>query len=108
MKTITSSLFLAMSLLFCASASAGTQTGQITLISVRASDGLVYFYLAGQASGRPQCAANTTYWMIKAESTIAGKQQLAQLLAARATGRRSPLSARTHASDGATAKTLTP
>src|SRR5438445_7782381 len=85
MKNIVSSLLVAMSL-SCVNAFAGTQSGQITALLKRASDGLIYLYLSGQATGRPPCAANTTYWMVKDENSVTGKQQLAMLMAARATG----------------------
>ena len=65
---------------------AGTQQGFVTYLYVRASDGLVYFYLSGTPKDRPACAQNTTYWMIRDENSTAGKQQLAQLLTAYASG----------------------
>jgi hypothetical protein len=69
-----------------AQAYAGSQTGQVTQIVKRASDGLIYINMTGQASGRPQCAAAQFYWMIKDENSVTGKQQLAMLMMARATG----------------------
>ncbi|MBL8339747.1 MAG: hypothetical protein JNM97_23480 [Rhodoferax sp.] len=70
------------------SAFAGEEVGQVTNLSVRASDGLVYFWLGGgSATGRPACATNP-YWVIKSETSSAGKQQLAMLLTAKATGKR--------------------
>lgn len=63
---------------------AGSQTGKITQLFVRASDGLVYFVLSGPAFGKPACAIQP-YWMIKDENAAAGKRQLALLLTARAT-----------------------
>ncbi len=72
--------------LFTASAwAAGTQTGQVTKIQIRASDGLVWFNMNGTAAGHPPCAFYN-YWMIKDENSNAGKQQLTQLLAARSSG----------------------
>jgi len=68
-----------------APAMAGSQTGQVTQILKRANDGLIYIYMTGQGSGRPSCAANTTYWMVKDENSVTGKQQLALLMSARAT-----------------------
>lgn len=62
---------------------AGSQTGKVTQLIVRASDGLVYFFLSGPASGRPECATQP-YWMIKDENSAAGKRQLALLLTVRA------------------------
>lgn len=64
---------------------AGTQTGHVVHIHVRASDGLVYVILDGALSNRPACAT-INYWMIKNENSTSGKQQLAQLLAAKASG----------------------
>ena len=64
---------------------AGTQTGQVTMVMVRASDGLVWFNMNGKATGHPSCAFYN-YWMIKNENSNAGKQQLTQLLTARASG----------------------
>ena len=80
-------ILLVFFLFFCIGipAMAGSQTGQVISVQVRASDGLVWFYLSGTPSGRPSCATNT-YWMILNENSVAGKQQLAQLLTARATG----------------------
>jgi len=68
------------------SAFGGEQTGQITLLLTRASDGLVYFYMSEAPTGRPACATQP-YWMIKDENSAAGKRQLAVLLMARATGK---------------------
>src|SRR5712672_1571144 len=78
-------LFLCVFLSY-ASTFAGTQTGQVTTIRKRASDGLIYFYLSGVHSGAPSCAGSHDYWMIKDENSNTGKQQLAILLAARASG----------------------
>lgn len=64
----------------------GTQTGQVSLITVRASDGLVLIELTGSASNKPACAP-FTYWIIKDEASLAGKQHLALLMEAKATGR---------------------
>lgn len=79
--------FLFAVLCFCAPvlALAGTQTGHIVHLHVRASDGLVYVILDGPVSGRPACAT-INYWMIKNETSSTGKQQLAQLLSARVSG----------------------
>ena len=68
-------------------AHAGSQTGTITNVNVRASDGLIVVYLGGAASGRPACAASQPYWIIKSETSTAGKQQLAQIMLAQATGK---------------------
>jgi hypothetical protein len=63
----------------------GTQTGTITYLTVRDSDGLTYFNLTGASSGKPACATQA-YWMIKNETTEAGKKIYALLLAAQASG----------------------
>lgn len=66
---------------------AGTQTGIIDVLYVRASDGLVWFTLTGVAkSSSPACAKNQ-FWMIKDENSATGKRQYAQLLAAQISGR---------------------
>jgi hypothetical protein len=68
-------------------AHAGTQVGTIEYVRVRTSDGLVYFALNGPAKvGSPACAA-LGYWIIRDESSNAGKQQYAMLLAAQLAGR---------------------
>jgi hypothetical protein len=66
---------------------AGMQQGFITSLFIRASDGLVYFYLNGTPKERPSCAKALKYWMIQDENSTAGKQQLAQLLTAYASGK---------------------
>jgi hypothetical protein len=68
-------------------ANAGTQTGTITNLITRDSDGLVYVYLTGSASGRPACAAGTQYWMIPNETSDSGKRMYASLLAAQMASR---------------------
>jgi hypothetical protein len=71
----------------CAGAHAGTQTGTVTQVNVRSTDGLVYVYLSGTASGRVTCASATAYWIIKDETSTSGKQQIAELMLASATGK---------------------
>jgi len=81
--------------LFCASLSsaiAGSQTGQVTDIYTRASDGLVYVELSGVHANRPDCAAQHSYWMIRDEKSLTGKQQLALLMQAQATGQQVTIS----------------
>lgn len=64
---------------------AGTQTGLVTEIAVRAADGLVTFKLSNSAGyTRPACASLTSYWIIRDENSEAGKRQLALLMMARA------------------------
>lgn len=62
---------------------AGEQTGKISKIIVRASDNLHYFILEGGSVNKPACAL-ATYWMIKDESSAAGKTQISMLLSAHA------------------------
>jgi len=70
----------------CVPAFAGSQTGQVSKVVIRASDGLVYFFMDGPSTARPACVSNMLYWMIRDENSTAGKRQLAALLAARASG----------------------
>ncbi len=64
---------------------AGTQTGLVTSYGVRASDGLIHFYLAGSHDGRPGCASQQPYWIVKDENSNTGKRQLALLMLAQST-----------------------
>lgn len=65
-------------------AHAGSVTGRVDQIWVRASDNLIYFTIKdGAASGKPACA-KLGYWMIKDENSMTGKHQLSVLLAAQA------------------------
>ena len=75
----------ALALVTTVSAHAGGQTGRIKTLTIRASDGLVYFVLDGTRSERAACGTGD-YWIIKDENSAAGKRQLAVLLAARASG----------------------
>ena len=68
-----------------ASAFVSSQTGQVTQLIIRSSDGLVYFYLSGNLSARPACALGG-YWMVKDENSPSGKRQVAALIAARLSG----------------------
>ncbi len=65
---------------------AGTQSGTINALHIRASDGLIYFTLNGPKTGSPACA-QVAYWMVKDENSAAGKRQYAALLAASAAGK---------------------
>jgi hypothetical protein len=70
-------------------AQASSQTGRVADLVVRSSDGLIYLNLEGPArEGRPPCASNHAYWMIRDENSGTGKRQYAMLLTAKATGRR--------------------
>lgn len=73
--------------MFSEAAFAGSQTGKVTNIIVRQSDGLHYFYMSGTGENRPDCAASHTYWMIKDENSTVGKTQFSMLLTAYASGR---------------------
>jgi hypothetical protein len=66
-------------------AHAGTQSGTITGLVNRTSDGLLFFYLSGPASGKASCAT-APYWVIKDENSNTGKRLLAMLLTAKVTG----------------------
>jgi hypothetical protein len=66
---------------------AGTQTGTVENLYLRASDGLVYFFLKGSVKSASPACALVGYWMIKDENSAAGKRQYAALLAAQASGR---------------------
>ena|SRR5688572_21149118 len=67
--------------------SAGTQTGTVSYVTVRASDGLVFFRMVGGTkTGAPACATGD-YWIIRDENSNAGKQQYTMLLAAQASGK---------------------
>lgn len=66
--------------------SAGTQTGTVGDVRVRATDGLHYFYISGQPSNRASCASGTTYWMIRDEESQAGKTQMSMIIAAKMAG----------------------
>ncbi len=80
-------VFLIMLLAVSFNVSAGSQTGTVDYIIVRASDGLVYFTLKGGAlNARPSCAT-IGYWMIKDENSSSGKLQYAMILSAHASGK---------------------
>ena len=64
---------------------AGSEGGQVKNVLIRASDGLVYVELSGTAENKPSCATHS-YWMIKDEKSLTGRQQLAALLLAQANG----------------------
>lgn len=71
--------------LFFNCASASQQTGQITTIVKRASDGLTYLWMNGSRTSKPGCAAGS-YWIVANENSDAGKQQIAMLTAAKLSG----------------------
>lgn len=67
---------------------AGTQTGQVKFVNVRASDGLITFGIVGGTKTSAQsCNATDQYWAIRNEDSNAGKQQYAMLMSAQASGK---------------------
>jgi hypothetical protein len=79
-------LFLVIGLAMSSVCVAGFQGGTVNTIFVRASDGLIYFTLNGEAKIDSPSCAQRSYWMIKDENSNAGKQQYQILLAAQASG----------------------
>ena len=67
-------------------AHAGLQEGIITNVSIRASDHLIYFEMAGTTATKPACAKNS-YWIIQDENSLTGKQQLTSILLAWSMGK---------------------
>ena len=73
-------------LLTSAGAFASHQSGKVTRIIIRDSDGLIYFYMDGaREGGKPACATHP-YWMIRNENSETAKRQLAILMSARMSG----------------------
>ncbi|MCW0386945.1 MULTISPECIES: hypothetical protein [Xanthomonas] len=68
-------------------ASASRVTGTIKDLYVRSTDGVHYVVVNGTPSQRPTCAGNTTYYMIRDETSDVGKAQLAMLLSAYMAGK---------------------
>src|SRR5690606_14911600 len=66
---------------------AGTQTGKVDNIIVRASDGLIYFVVTGGSKVNSPDCARIGYWIIKDEHSNAEKQQYSMLLSAHASGK---------------------
>jgi hypothetical protein len=64
-----------------AQAQPNTQAGHVIALVVRASDGLIYFFLDGEPTQRPACASKS-YYMIANESSETGKRQYELLLSA--------------------------
>ena len=67
-------------------AAQSSQTCTVTRIHVRATDGLVYFFVDGPRTTAPACATQA-YWVIGNEASTAGRQQLALLMMAEAAGK---------------------
>lgn len=63
---------------------ASSVTGKVDRIIVRDSDGLVYVTFTGNRTDKPTCAT-ANYMVIKNESSVTGRQQLAILLLAQST-----------------------
>jgi hypothetical protein len=63
------------------------QDGNVFQVRVRAADGLVYVYLDGPRTAPPSCASQA-FWVVGNEASIAGRQQLALLTMAQASGKR--------------------
>jgi hypothetical protein len=80
-------VFAALCLSTSGASYAGTQTGTIATLYVRASDGLVFFVLNGPAIAAGPACASGRYWMLKDENSAAGKRQLAVLIAAQVSGK---------------------
>lgn len=79
-------LFFAILMSSVPQAMAGYETGTVSYIIVRESDGLVYFTLTGGAeTNKPSCATGS-YWMIKDETSTTGMMQYSMLLSAQASG----------------------
>ena len=79
---------IALAGVLVASASfAGNQTGTVQSLTVRDTDGLVSFTLEGGARVQPAPCATQAYWIIRNESSVAGKQLFALLMAAQAAGK---------------------
>lgn len=76
-----------VSVLGLATAQAGGQVnGVVSSVQVRDSDGLIVVFVNGTNTGRPACAASTTYWIIPNENSESGKKLYALLLAAKVSG----------------------
>lgn len=72
-----------LSLAISLPAIAGVQTGKVDTLIARASDNLHLVTLSGgEKTNSPECALRN-YWMIKDESSSAGKSQFSQLLSAK-------------------------
>ncbi|WNO07961.1 hypothetical protein [Teredinibacter sp. KSP-S5-2] len=65
---------------------AGSGSGTVEWVRVRASDNLHYFKLTGAHNSRPNCATNSA-WTIKDENSPAGKTQISILMAAWVSGK---------------------
>jgi hypothetical protein len=78
---------LMTAMVVAANAHAGQGTGTVSRLIVRDSDGLVYVTLSTPPTGRPSCAAASTYWMIPNENSETGKKLYALLLSAQLAGR---------------------
>lgn len=87
-KNVIGCVAVCLPLMFCskdAGAFVSSQTGQVSKLFIRSSDGLIYFFLSGPLSTPAACATGG-YWMIKDENSPTGKRQFALLIAARLAG----------------------
>jgi hypothetical protein len=66
---------------------AGTVTGTVTMVSQRASDGLMVVVINGTNSGRQSCAQAMSCWIVKDENSAVGKGHYTMLLAAQLAGK---------------------
>src|ERR1700741_3190204 len=85
MKSIIFAAFVVILFQMAPSALAGSQTGYITFLEVRDTDGLIYFGLTGTASGKPTCAVFSA-WTLSNENSETGKKLFALLASARVAG----------------------
>lgn len=76
---------LLLSAMLVSPAFAGYQTGTVSKLFIRSSDGLIYFFINGPMVQGAACGGGG-YWIIKDENSATGKRQLAALMAARASG----------------------
>ncbi len=79
MKFVTKTL-AALALVFGASASMAAVTGTITMWSTNTSG--VVWALLSTTGGHAGCAGSSQYWIIKDETSVIGKLQIAQIAAA--------------------------
>jgi hypothetical protein len=67
------------------SAFAGKEVGNVVYVGNRACDGLLYFKLNGAPTGKPACATQP-YWIVRDETSAAGKRQHQMIVAAHLSG----------------------
>lgn len=74
-------------LLSSAALAQSSQDGNVAQIRVRATDGLVSIYLDGPRTTPPGCATQP-FFVVGNEASIAGRQQIALVTMAQASGKR--------------------